>query len=108
MVRVAGTDPGTTSLDVLILADGRVADQARFTPEQLRADPAVPVQWLTKRGPLDLVAGPSGYGLPLIKAAECSDAELARMSLVREGDRGAEQGVARFSALLRAFRGSTL
>ena len=39
MVRVVGTDPGTSSLDLLLLDDGAVADQARLTPEALRDDP---------------------------------------------------------------------
>jgi predicted butyrate kinase (DUF1464 family) len=108
MVRVAGTDPGTTSLDVLILDHGLVADQARFTPEQLRAEPKAPVAWLLQRGPLDLVAGPSGYGLPLVAGRDCTEADLARMSLVRPDETRKDQGVAKFSALLRAFSQSTL
>jgi len=107
MPRVAGCDPGTSSLDVLVLDDGTVADQARFEPDQLRSDPAAPVRWLQARGPFDLVAGPSGYGLPLVRAADCTDAQLALMSLVRPDDRAAG-GVPGFSAVARAFRDSGL
>ncbi len=106
-MRVAGTDPGTSSLDVLVLDDGGVLDQCRFTPDQLRADPAAPVEWLRQRGPFDLIAGPSGYGLPLVRAADCTDRDLALMTLVRPDDAG-RQGVAGFSSLLRAFRASGL
>ncbi|HEX4610295.1 MAG TPA: DUF1464 family protein [Urbifossiella sp.] len=105
-MRVAGCDPGTSSLDVLVLDDGAVVDQVRFGPDQLRADPAAPVQWLRDRGPFDLVAAPSGYGLPLVPAAEATDAQLALMSLCRPDDRGG--GVAGFSAVARAFRDSRL
>src|SRR4051812_5895242 len=101
MVRVAGTDPGTSSLDVLILEDGRVADQVRFTPEQLRADADLPARWLHDRGPYDLVAGPSGYGLPLKRAADCGPTDFALMALVRPDDRGQGQGVARFLTVVR-------
>jgi predicted butyrate kinase (DUF1464 family) len=107
MPRVAGCDPGTSSLDVLVLDDGTVADQVRFAPEQLRADPGVAVKWLRERGPFELIAGPSGYGLPLVKAADCTDAQLALMSLVRPDERGA-RGVAGFSAVVRTFRDSGL
>jgi predicted butyrate kinase (DUF1464 family) len=107
MVRVAGTDPGTSSLDVLVLEDGAVRDQCRFAPDDLRADAALPVRWLEQRGPFDLVAGPSGYGLPLVRAADCTDRDLALMSLVRPDDRG-HAGVAGFSAVVRAFRASGL
>src|SRR3954464_12644481 len=106
-MRVAGTDPGTSSLDVLVLDDGTVADQARFAPEQLRAEPALPARWPAARGPFDLVAGPSGYGLPLVRAADCTDAQLALMSLVRPDESGAG-GVGGFSATVRALRDSGL
>ncbi len=105
-MRVAGCDPGTSSLDVLVLDGGAVADQVRFTPDDLRADPAAPAKWLEARGPFDLVAAPSGYGLPLVRAADATDAQLALMSLSRPDDRGG--GVAAFSAVARVFRDSRL
>jgi predicted butyrate kinase (DUF1464 family) len=111
-LRVAGTDPGTSSLDVVILEDGAVGEQCRFTPEQLQADAALPVRWLQERGPFDLIAGPSGYGLPLIRAADCTERDLALMTLVRPDERGPDdarrQGVLGFSSLLRALGASNL
>jgi predicted butyrate kinase (DUF1464 family) len=107
MPRVAATDPGTSSLDLLVLDDGAVRDQCRFLPDDLRADAAGPVRWLEERGPFDLVAGPSGYGLPLLRAADCTDRDLALLSLVRPDD-GGRAGVAGFSAVVRAFRASGL
>ena len=65
---VVGTDPGTSSLDLLLLVDGRVHDQARLTPDELRAEPARLSALLQRWSPLDLIAGPSGYGLPLVRA----------------------------------------
>jgi predicted butyrate kinase (DUF1464 family) len=109
MPRVAGTDPGTSSLDLLVLRDGTVEDQHRFPAEVLNADPAAPVRWLCERGPFDLVAGPSGYGLPLKRARDCTDHDLALLSLVRPNERGGErQGVRGFVALVRAFCESSL
>jgi predicted butyrate kinase (DUF1464 family) len=106
-LRVAGTDPGTSSLDLLVLEDGVVVDQVRFAPATLTADPSLPVQWLHERGPLALVAGPSGYGLPLVDAAQLTDRDLALMTLLRPDERGA-RGVRGFSAVVQAFRASTL
>jgi predicted butyrate kinase (DUF1464 family) len=108
MPRVAGADPGTSSLDLVILEKGAVADQCRFTPEELQADISRPIRWLVERGPLDLVAGPSGYGLPLVRAEACSDRHLDLMVLVRPDDKPRRQGVARFASLVRAFRNSGL
>ena len=41
VVRVAGADPGTSSLDLLVMEAGRVADQCRLPPDELRRDPTV-------------------------------------------------------------------
>jgi predicted butyrate kinase (DUF1464 family) len=106
-MRVAGTDPGTSSLDILVLDDGAVRDQCRFAPEQLQADASSPIEWLRQRGPFDLIAGPSGYGAPLVRAEDCTDRDLALMTLVRHGDAG-RRGVAGFAALLGALRTSGL
>ncbi len=111
-LRVAGTDPGSSSLDVLIFEDGAVGEQCRFTPQQLQADPASPMRWLNERGPFHLIAGPSGYGLPLVRAADCTERDLALMTLVRPDERGPDdarrQGVLGFSSLLRAILASEL
>ncbi|MFM8271564.1 MAG: DUF1464 family protein [Gemmata sp.] len=107
MPRVAGCDPGTSSLDILALEDGRVVGQTRIDPGELRADPTLPARWLREQGPFDLIAGPSGYGLPLTPASDCPDAGLALMSLVRPDERGAG-GVGGFSATVRALRDSGL
>src|SRR4051794_12478292 len=111
-IRVAGADPGTSSLDLLVLQDGAVVEQRRFPSEELRANAALPVRWLEERGPFDLVAGPSGYGLPLVRAGDCGERERALMALVRPDERGqAEErprGVAGFSSPLAAVCGSSL
>jgi predicted butyrate kinase (DUF1464 family) len=108
MIRVAGADPGTSSLDLLILHDGVVQDQRRFAPNDLQADPAAPVRWLEERGPLDLTAGPSGYGLPLVRASQCGERELALMALTRPDERGRAKGVPGFAAVVRALCASSL
>ncbi|WP_029629965.1 DUF1464 family protein [Zavarzinella formosa] len=108
MARVAGCDPGTSSLDMLVLDDGQVAEQIRFSPAELRASPSAPVDWLRERGPFDLIAGPSGYGVPLVRNADLTDDHLNQMTLVRPDERGTSQGVLGFSAMLRAFRDSAL
>jgi predicted butyrate kinase (DUF1464 family) len=107
-MRVAGCDPGTSSLDLLAIDDNGVVGQVRIEPDELRADPTIPIQWLREYGPFDLIAGPSGYGLPLVRAADCTDAQLALMSLVRPDERDAAKGVGGFSAVVRALRDSGL
>src|SRR5207249_4668806 len=104
----AGTDPGTSILDILVLDDGRVVDQCRFAPDQLKADPSLPVRWFGDRGPFDLIAGPSGYGLPLVRAGDCTDRDIALLTLVRSDDAGRGGAVAGFRAVVAALRTSAL
>jgi len=108
VIRVVGTDPGTSSLDLLLLVDGEVAGQERLMPEQLRRDPECLVRQLRSWMPLDLVAGPSGYGLPLVRSSELSDSQIDEMSLVRPDQRGLKAGVHGFRSLIRALRSSEL
>ena len=108
LIRVAGCDPGTSSLDLVVLENGLVSDQHRFSPQELQADSTAPVRWLAEREPLAVIAGPSGYGLPLVAAKDCTDREIALLALVRRDERGVHQGVAGFSALLRALCASSL
>ncbi len=106
MVRVVGCDPGTSSLDLLLLADGLVIDQARLTPEDLRARPDAPAETLRRWGPIDLVAGPSGYGLPLVRGDRLSERDLDEMALVRPDERGSAVGVIGFRSVVRSVAGS--
>jgi predicted butyrate kinase (DUF1464 family) len=106
MARVVGTDPGTSSLDLLLLVDGAVGDQARLTPEALRAEPDALASTLARWAPIDLIAGPSGYGLPLVSGEAFSDRDLELMSLVRPEQRGVDVGVLGFRSWVRAFLAS--
>src|SRR5262249_48097605 len=71
-------------------------------PDQLRDDPSAPVGWLEQRGPFALVAGPSGYGLPLVAGRDCTEQHRKLMRLVRADDAGAGGGEG-FSRLVGAF-----
>ncbi len=106
MLRVVGSDPGTSSLDLLLLEDGVVVDQARLPPSQLRDDAEVLPRLLSRWSPIDRVAAPSGYGLPLVRGDAFTADHLEQMSLVRPDDRGRDSGVIGFRAWVRAFVGS--
>jgi predicted butyrate kinase (DUF1464 family) len=106
VLRVVGSDPGTSSLDLLLLDDGTVVDQARLLPSQLRDDREILARLLGRWAPIDLVAAPSGYGLPLVRGDAFTDDHLEQMSLVRRDERGRDSGVIGFRAWVRAFVGS--
>jgi predicted butyrate kinase (DUF1464 family) len=102
--RVVGIDLGTISLDLCGLHDGRVFVEQTIPTAAALAQPASLIDLLASLGPLDLIAGPSGYGLPLVAARDLSDSDIQLASLAAEG----EPGIGGFRALLRAFQASTL
>ena len=104
MARVIGTDPGTSSLDLLLLDDGAVIDQKSAQPGELASDPELLNRVFASWAPIDLAAAPSGYGLPLVRGEALTEDHIEQMSLVRPADRGRESGVIGFRAWVRAFR----
>jgi len=98
--RVVGVDPGTVSIDVCGLEDGELTlDRSLPTGEAL-ADPAAFVRLLQSPGPPDLVAGPSGYGLPLVRAAAASDEDMRLAYLAAPGETGGIGGLRDLAAAL--------
>src|SRR5437773_1341106 len=96
MPRVIGIDPGTVSVDVCGLDEGRLfLDRSLPTSEAL-AEPSALVALLDeahRTAPLDLVAGPSGYGLPLTAARDLTDTDLRLAYLAAEGESGGIGGL---------------
>jgi predicted butyrate kinase (DUF1464 family) len=100
MIRAVGIDPGTVSIDVCGLLDGELyLDQTWPTAEAL-ADPARFVHELTAPGQPDIVAGPSGYGLPLTPSGAASDADLRLAFLAAPEESGGIGGLRHFARLL--------
>jgi predicted butyrate kinase (DUF1464 family) len=108
MPRVAGVDPGTVSFDLCVLQDGAPVLEQVFETGPLSQDSAPLLDALARHGPYDLIYGPSGYGLPLVAAADVGERELAEMVLVRLDERRADTGVGGLRSLLRALAGSGL
>jgi predicted butyrate kinase (DUF1464 family) len=101
--RVAGVDPGTFSFDVCVLDDGDVILERSFPTVDLGADPEPLVETLAGHGPLDLVLGPAGYGLPLVPAEQVGERELALMVLVRADEPRGPVGVGGMRVIVRAL-----
>ena len=108
MTRVAGVDPGTVSFDLCVLQDGEPVVEQVFETGSLRDDSAPLLDALARHGPYDLIYGPSGYGLPLLRAADVGERELAEMVLVRPDEARADAGVGGMRSLLRTLAGSGL
>jgi predicted butyrate kinase (DUF1464 family) len=105
MPRVIGIDPGTVSLDLCGLDDGRLFLDRSWPTAQALVDPARFVAELEAAGPLDLVAGPSGYGLPLTRVQDATEEDLRLAFLAAPGETG---GIGGLRNLVRALAHSAL
>ncbi len=100
MPRVIGIDPGTVSIDVCGLEDGTLSLDRSIPTTAALADPAAFVALLGSTGKVDLIAGPSGYGLPLVRAAAATEADLRLAFLAAPGETGGIGGLRELAAAL--------
>jgi predicted butyrate kinase (DUF1464 family) len=102
MTRVVGIDPGTMSIDVCGIADGRLYLDRSWPTEEALAHPVGFIQLLSEAGLPDLIVGPSGYGLPLLPSAKATDADLRLAFLAAPDEPGGIGGLRHFAQLLGA------
>jgi len=103
--RVIGIDPGTVSIDVCGLDDGRLFLDESYPTRDALADASRFVAQLESHAALDLVAGPSGYGLPLRRARDLTETDLRLAYLAVDGEAG---GIGGLRSLARALAASAM
>src|SRR4051794_32773844 len=107
-MRTLGIDPGTVSFDLCCIEDdgdadiGIVLDQSIHSPE-LSRNPTVLIDAVRACMPFELAAGPSGYGVPLLRGDQIGERELALMMLVRADEGGKRVGIGGLTSLIRAL-----
>jgi predicted butyrate kinase (DUF1464 family) len=109
MPRVIGIDPGTVSIDLCGLDGGRIFLDHSVPTAGALTNPSALLGLLDEAhqaSPVDLVVGPSGYGLPLIKARDLTETDLRLAQLTAEGE--ASGGIGGLGALMRLFARSSL
>jgi predicted butyrate kinase (DUF1464 family) len=105
MTRVVGIDPGTVSIDLCGLVDGRLFLDRSWPTEEALAHPGGFLELLTASGVPDLVAGPSGYGLPLLRSTTVTDNDLRLAFLALPDEAG---GILGLRSLVRQLNASGL
>jgi predicted butyrate kinase (DUF1464 family) len=104
-MRTIGIDPGTVSIDLCGIEDGRVFLDRSIPTREALAEPEQLVALLAAQGDVTLIAGPSGYGVPLTPIRELSD-ELLRLAYLAPS--GATGGIGGLRSLVRALAASGL
>lgn len=105
MTRVVGIDPGTVSIDVCGIADGHLYLDRSWPTEEALAHPNGLIEFLTHAGLPDLIAGPSGYGLPLVHSTDATEADLRLAFLAAPEEPG---GISGLRSLAKRLGGSGL
>jgi predicted butyrate kinase (DUF1464 family) len=104
MPRVVGIDPGSVSVGLCGLDDSVIfLDWSCPTAELSERHDAL-IEVLRRASPLDLISGPSGYGLPLVPIESLGERDIALMLLPATGG----GGIGGLGSLLRMLRSARL
>lgn len=79
-MRVVGIDPGTYSFDIFGLENNRkiITDES-IKSEDIFKNPYILIKRLEKLMPLDIIIGPSGYGIPFKRIEDITEDDIGRM-----------------------------
>ena len=108
MVKALGIDPGTKSFDVVVIEEDRVVWEESVSTEKLAFNPSILIKTVEKVDDVVLIAGPSGYGTPIVCNTDIVDPEvfareillLTSVGEIEEGVKRGELGIAVYKALV--------
>lgn len=86
MVKVIGIDPGTKSFDLCGLNNGEVFLEKSIPSNEVSENPRLIIDILKSSGDLDMIIGPSGYGVPITHINKLGDKENFELTLVKPDD----------------------
>jgi predicted butyrate kinase (DUF1464 family) len=107
LARALGIDPGTASFDLVVVDGERIVWEESIPSSVVAENPGVLVEAVNRAGRVDIIAGPSGYGSPVICNDEIVDPYtyalevllLTRREDLEEGFRRGEKGIYVYKAL---------
>jgi predicted butyrate kinase (DUF1464 family) len=111
MVNAAGIDPGTGSMDLFGFDDknDRVSLDLAIPRAEVTKNPRIVLEALRNSGrDFDAIVGPSGYGLPLVKAADASSSQIKAATFITIADTKRRLNIVGLRELMFAMRDSGL
>jgi len=78
-LRIVGIDPGTGSFDFFGMDGDRVIIDTSVAVPDVARNPKILLDTLRSLFPLDMIVGPSGYGLPIMPIKDITERELNLM-----------------------------
>jgi predicted butyrate kinase (DUF1464 family) len=100
-MNIIGIDPGTKSFDFFGKDDGHILIDLSVPSTEVAQRPEVILDTVKKKMPLDIIVGPSGYGLPLTNIADAGEKELNLILPVEYGDVSVNEGIKRVFRLMK-------
>ena len=75
-MRVIGIDPGTGSFDFFGVEDGEIIMDTSVSVPEVAENPGVLMDTVRGALPLDIIVGPSGYGMPVTPIRDINDRDM--------------------------------
>lgn len=110
MARVLGIDPGTGSMDLLAIDDEsmEVLLDEPIPRDMVTRDPGVVLRVVERAMPLDAIVAPSGYGLPMVRAADASPGDIREATFIHGMDEERGLRIVGLRRLMELIRDSGL
>lgn len=108
MPRAVGIDPGTVSFDLCGLEGDHLFLDETIPTEELASNPRALVDLLQQAGSVDMVIGPSGYGLPWVDVQELDSRKKDLLLLSRRADQDRDTIIGGLGRVLSLLKGSGL
>ena len=108
MRRAIGIDPGTLSFDICGLEGDQLFLDTSILSEEVGKNPEVLVEVLQSAAPVDIIVGPSGYGLPWVRAQDLEPWQMDLLVLSEERDQGKDAIIGGMRRMLQVLKESEL
>lgn len=97
MVKGLGIDPGTMSFDIAVIENDKVVWEKSISTIEVAKNPSTLVESVEEAGRVDVIAGPSGYGTPIVWNKDIIDPKVFATKILLLTDeedirRGVERG----------------